>query len=646
MKSCIVAAAILISLTASTSLAANGDVRHVISHDRVKVVTDPSKGSNAYRQWAVFPAAPIQHRRAILWITYACPDSLRCGEWDYIDNIWLRRIGGQGQVSRDIEIARMISPYGWRFGPDWRFTWHIDITDFGFLLRDSVEVEFNHTGYESNTDRGWLITLDFELTEGRPAIEILGMDTLWSGSIPFGDSTRPIEEILAPREFVNRVGADFVRLRITQTGHGMDDAENCAEFCSKYRRVIFDGKEIDKRQLWRECGDNPLYPQAGTWIFDRANWCPGAVVYPDVYDLPVAIDGRHVIDIEMEPYINRSKPTTNYFLHSYLFYCAKPWAFHDVSLEEILAPSERDEYSRFNPICSQQRIRVKNSGREPVTKLSIRYGWESAHLSSMIWEGRIESQQTEVITLPAEIPRRFETMPFFVEIVQPSDQVDEYPFDNRRESVAVRAPVYNADIVLSLRTNADTAQTSVVINDHFGRPVFEKPAASLEVNTLYEDTIQLQEGCYELVVADTMGDGLDFWFNPEGGFGYVRLLSTTGQLLKAFPSDFGSELRHSFRVANTGMTEIAPDSLLPLVNLFPIRNPGKFNVDLFFNSPRPVVLKVLNADSSRIVLENSYADIKEAFLPLDISSEPDGFYVLHVIADGRTIAKRFRVRRD
>ena len=30
------------------------------------------------------------------------------------------------------------------------------------------------------------------------------------------------------------------------------------------------------QEIWRDdCGENPLYPQGGTWIYDRANWCPG-----------------------------------------------------------------------------------------------------------------------------------------------------------------------------------------------------------------------------------------------------------------------------------------------------------------------------------------------------------------------------------
>ena len=30
------------------------------------------------------------------------------------------------------------------------------------------------------------------------------------------------------------------------------------------------------QEIWRDdCGEVALYPQGGTWVYDRANWCPG-----------------------------------------------------------------------------------------------------------------------------------------------------------------------------------------------------------------------------------------------------------------------------------------------------------------------------------------------------------------------------------
>ncbi len=378
-------------LFAEKVLPDNGDKIHILTHNKVKVITDPSKGFNPYRIWSEFPSENIKYRKAILYVTYQCPDSQKCGEWDYIDNIYLRRKGSVNDTSLDIELARMISPYGSRFSPDWKFTWKADVTDFSFLLHDSVEIEFNHTGYESNTDRGWLVTLDFELTEGNPVMEVLGYEKLWNGSFPYGDINDDIENYLKPITFKNNVDADIVRLRILQTGHGMDDFENCAEFCNKYRKIFFDNELTDQKQIWRECGDNPLFPQAGTWIFDRANWCPGAMVQPDVYDFKIEKNAEHSIDIEMENYVNPNKPSANYVFSSYLFFYKEPEADNDVSVEEIVSPGDEDIYSRKNPVCIEPKIVIRNNGKNKLTELKIDYGADGEIENTFDWRGNLES---------------------------------------------------------------------------------------------------------------------------------------------------------------------------------------------------------------------------------------------------------------
>ncbi len=81
----------------------------------------------------------------------------------------------------------------------------------------------------------------------------------------------------------------------------MDKPRGCSEFCTRWRELILDGKVVDLRDMWKKCGDNPLYPQGGTWIFDRAYWCPGDLQQPDVIDL-FTKPGRHTAVLRMEPY--------------------------------------------------------------------------------------------------------------------------------------------------------------------------------------------------------------------------------------------------------------------------------------------------------------------------------------------------------
>lgn len=625
-----------------TGVSAQVDTIHVISHNKTKVVTDPSKGYNAFPNWGVFPSPKTDYRKVILYVKYQCPDSQHCGEWDYVDNVFLRRVGGAAAPSKDIEIARLISPYGWRFDSTWSFTWHVDITDFAFLLHDSVEVEFNHDGYESNTDRGWVITLDFLVIEGKPAMQCLGMDTLWHGSIAYGDSAKPIDSVLHRIAFTNRFDADLVRMRILQTGHGMDDSENCAEFCSKWRKVYFDDSLVDQKQIWRTCGDNPLYPQAGTWLFDRAGWCPGSMVQPDIYDYPIKRKSSHIVGIEMQPYINRSKPTANYRISAYLFYYKKPWAKNDVSIEEIIVPSSDDEYSRMNPSCSNPRIVIRNNGRKPLTSVVVDRDWQGFIPSPFEWRGVLAPQQAIEIGTPAYTPPIFNGGTFWIRLTKPNGKRDEYPQDDSMTSRPRELPVYGKQIVLEFLNNNDSTIDRVSVTDQCGlggvyHDYLVKP------RSLQRITLEPGVGCHELIVTDSAGDGLDFCANPEAGYGYVRLLDINGHLLKAFNSDFGSGINYSFYVEE-GAKPASDTSALPIVNPFPVSNQGKFTLDVFFNDPTDATIRILTSDSMQVVFDGGYTNLKEALLPIDISAQPGGVYLVKVTADDKTVTRRIRVK--
>lgn len=634
----------------SFAFADTGDIRHIISHDKTKVVTDPTKGVNDYPAWVLFPSKGVSYRRILLNITYQCPDSQHCGEWDYVDNVFLRRIGSTENPPVNFEIARTISPYGWRFGPTWHFTWSVDITDFAILLRDSVEVVFEHGGYESNTDRGWLITIDFEMTEGLPAYYTLGFDTLWQGSFPYGDTAKPFDSLVKPLSFHNRFGGDIARLRILQTGHGMDDSENCAEFCSKWRKIYLDDSLVAQREIWRRCGENALYPQSGTWIYDRANWCPGSMVAPDYYDLPILPYTTHTVRLQMQPYQNLKTPTAQYRISAVLFYCSAPVAANDATIERIIAPSPDDEHLRMNPVCADPIIRVKNSGSAELRTLEIKYGLSDQPLRTYAWVGRIASLQSADIRLPGLVSPTPGKGQFKVILVSPNGRSDEYRHDNIDSSAVTLPPVYSSPLILALRSNHDSTQTSYRLTTESGVVVKERLVGTLAAETVYYDTLALPDGCYRLVVSDSGGDGLDFWANPDGGYGYARLLDKQGRLVRAFGSDFGSSIDYWFSISKDAPPALATDTL-PLVTPFPMRNRGTFTVAVFQNDPRDIRLWIVGGDankedSSKVLFDQKYPKVKEQFLPVDISAQPDGFYYVKVTSAGTTVTRKIKVKHE
>ena len=119
-----------------------------------------------------------------------------------------------------------------------------DATDFSQILRGDVEIDYNHSGYEDNKTRGWKLTVDFEITYVLLPASPVGDFTKFMMVILDGYKDDPIENHLIPVTIQANPKTSFSKIKIHQTGHGMD-ANGCGEFCSKYRDVVFN---------WKSCG--------------------------------------------------------------------------------------------------------------------------------------------------------------------------------------------------------------------------------------------------------------------------------------------------------------------------------------------------------------------------------------------------------
>jgi hypothetical protein len=616
------------------------DTLHVITHSRETIVTDPSKGFNEYKRWGVFPSSTTPVRKIVLHVKFACPDSMRCADWDYLDFISIKRIGGVNGENRDFEIARMLTPYGGAFNKDWKFDWELDVTDFSLLLRDSVEIEYNHTGYEPNKDRGWLITLDFEIIKGKPFAEPVSIQKIYSGAFKYGDSTAPIENFLKLVSFSKEAGASFAKFRVYQTGHGDNAADECGEFCSKKREIVFNGNVIDTRPLWKKCGDNPLYPQAGTWILDRANWCPGYLQIPDEYLLP--LKEQNAIDINMEPYETpKSEAVEN--ITAYIIQYKKAETKNDVSVADIIVPSNKKTDLRVNPACTKAKIVLKNNGGNDLKQVTISYGTVGFAQKKYVWKGRLPFNHQTQIELPGPIDANKGENTFLVTLLKPNRKADGFTVDNMMASHFEKAPVHVKDLVLVFKTNNQVQQNSYSITNNNGVVVYQRLFDSTQKNKLFRDSFHLAEGCYQLHIKDTASDGLEFWFNTKGGRGYARLQDDKGNLLKSFESDFGSEITYNFMVSNDAKQLTVMNSE-PAIGLYPTRTNGKTVMDYFSGTPQDVTVQIITDEGAQLVEEHRYKNLKEGTFTYDLSYRPAQRYYLKVFIDSELkFNKRIRV---
>ncbi|MDZ7848776.1 MAG: peptide-N-glycosidase F-related protein [Owenweeksia sp.] len=124
------------------------------------------------------------------------------------------------------------------------------------------------------------------------------------------------------------------------------------------------GQQILSQAIWRDdCGLNPIWPQAGTWLFDRANWCPGDKSLYRTHDLSGYLSGNSMdVDVDLEAYsytVPAGESPASYNYSVQLIQYAPPNHLNDVELERILTPSDADELAR-----TESRVRhrpVKNS---------------------------------------------------------------------------------------------------------------------------------------------------------------------------------------------------------------------------------------------------------------------------------------------
>lgn len=618
---------LLLSLAGISLLAQQPQVTHVLTHQRTTIVTDPSKGENPYPGWGVFPSGETDIRKILMHVTLGSPDSMPTAHWDYRDHIHILRTGGSSGKSLNLEIGRMLTPYGSTFSKGWEFTWTIDVTDFAMVLRDSVEIEYIHSGYEPTTV-GWALTIDFEITPGPPHIHPLSIKPMWKGAFNYGNPDKPIEEELKPIVYTPSPDTKLSRLRILHTGHGMDQPKGCSEFCSRWRRILLNGEVIQDKDLWKTCGDNPLYPQGGTWIFDRALWCPGDLQNPDVIDVH-PISGENTFEILMEPYVATENIQAQEFISSVIIEYSAPLHTHDVAVEAILEPNNRPLYNRTNPRCFDARVRIRNLGSEDLTSLTIEYGTVGFPTRKVKWTGLLPYYAAEELILPGAIDFAEGENTFSVQLKKPNGKKDAWNGDNQMHAKFDSPKVLPENIIIQYRTNRKPEENEVFINGSADR-VFHKGGGETLAETVYLDTLNLPQGLYEMYLTDSGGQGLEFWYMRDQGFGYLRISDLDGNLLHLFTPDCGNGEMLAFRT-DPGF-RISPEERLYDFSLYPKMVSDAFELEVY--TGHEIELEIVLTHEGVAVEKHHYPKTPGGVFTFNIEHLPENRYIAEVYIDG------------
>jgi hypothetical protein len=541
------------------------------------------------------------------------------------------------EVIERYELGRFITPYGigLDLGPE-GFTWVYDVTDFRPLLEGAKRITAGN-----NQE---LLDLKFAMIEGTPPRDVVKVENLWRGTFNLSN----METTVPPMTVDLLPNATQFRLKTSASGHRFSNPTNCAEFCQKIHSIDINGNQRYNWQIIQECAMNPVYPQGGTWIFDRAGWCPGAKVARENWEITPFLT-PNATDVVLD-YNSESDPYGIYILETQLISYGSPNFALDAAIVDIISPSNTDEHDRRSLICGSPEIIIKNNGSENLTHLIITYGVVGGAPCYYLWEGDLSFLETEQVTLPPFNWNGYDIFDpqFFATASHPNYGDDQYEFNNSKQTPFRPTPYYEDGVVLWVSTNSAGGENSFRIYDEDGQVLYFRNSYSS--NTLTKDTFLLDPGCYLLHFLDSDDDGLSFFANNDGN-GYVRLGKLGVGFHELFEANFGKEIYHEFTIGHelgsgpvdrecvdiTSIPEVAtlPDELA----VYPNPTTGIFRAEISLKEPQQVEMAIVNLYGQVVVLGKIMAS-QFTERTFDLSDQPAGIYFLTMKTEGDEFTRK------
>jgi hypothetical protein len=540
------------------------------------------------------------------------------------------------------EIMSFVTPYG--KGLDMGIkgkTWYYDVSDFAPLLKGGKRFMMANGGeYQEQMD------IDFWFIVGTPPRTVLEFNQLWQGAARIGGigiaSINNDSRFNTQTVSIHPSGSVF-KVRSTITGHGGQ-----GEFQQNGGQIthFFDVNGGNTEFSWpvtMKCGLNPVFPQGGTWVYDRQGWCPGMASVLTENDITPYVTPGNTVTLDY----NCSGPNVSNgdyrYLAAHQLVSYGP-ANHtlDAAIVDVLTPSKKVFYSLFNPMCASPRVQVKNTGSSVITDIEFEFWINNSPVKETFnWSGTLIYMDTTTVNLPVGALWTNGLQPsdnvFHVEIKKINGLTDGYAFNNQYHSPFNMPDIRPNELIVEFKTNNNPGESTYKIVDDFDAEV---PGASplVNANTTYNDSYLLN-GCYKLVVQDFGGDGLQWWANTSQGNGYVRIKNSAGTILKSFLSDFGSGFEYSFSTQAPNYVSVEENVFAYGIKVFP--NPAHDKIQVSGNDLEVSTVKL--TDMLGRVLEVPMAKDKTG-ITFDVSFLRAGLYLISITNGSETAVKKIVVQ--
>lgn len=611
-----------------------------------------------------FPDGTKKYSKVLMYYTIKCDPKgdyvqnngidYPCGEWDYdVFTDILQPIGVNDDGSPRYKVNRIwtyITPYGINIDKDpymkdilntngW--TYVFDVTDFLPLLKGDVILRDNN-GQE-------LVDIKFAFIEGTPARDIINIKQVWNSiGVVYpthweGYPLSKFDSIVHDTTFAIAANEKQVKLRTTVTGHFFGQGKNCAEFCKNIHNVSVNGNTIRSWDIIQQCADNAMYPQGGTWLLDRAGWCPGTEGKTNEFDLTQYVtNGKVTFDYDVE-----TDKYGVYRITSYIVTYGDINQTDDVEASLIISPTIDPQQRRHNPSAFSPIVVIKNLGKNNLSSATITYGFEGKEPLKHQWKGNLAFLQQDTVTL-SKIPDwnaiDSNTAKFYFEITLPNGKSDPTPYNNRLSSVCQKPTVINSNnFYVLMTTNKRPKETYWRITDINGNVVAAISTDSLTASKAFGTDINLPDGTYCITYYDTAEDGLGWWANRSqvgAGNSTFYYIDSNNQRKRIFAlnTDFGAYYRYWF-AANNFSTKKENESIDTDDTLLVYPNPAKetITIDLSNIEGDNIIVNIYDISGAKCIEQSLNGNSSNT---VNINGLMPGIYMLFVRDGTNSIAKK------
>ncbi len=448
------------------------------------------------------------------------------------------------------EIMSFVTPYGigLNLGATGK-TWYFDVTDFTPILKGNKRILMTLGGQnqEQNDVEFWFIV-------GTPPKNVLEFNQIWQGTNRTGQA--PLTAInnntrFAPLKVPTLAAGKEFKIRSTITGHGAEGEFEANGGQVTHQLNLNGGANEYDWFISEECAFNPVFPQGGTWVYDRQGWCPGQKSLTKEFKVNGHVTAGDSLLVDYNA-SNPPNPSGSYNYHvAHQLVTYGDFNFKkDIRLIDVLNPNNAILFGRQNPICSTPKIIVQNGGSEKITGLVINYGVNNGTRQTFTWKGSIEPLAFDTITLPtydvlwnSGIAGNTNNT-FSVKIGSVNGTGgDENLLNNEIASKFNLPEIAPSVFTLEFRTNNNPSENNYKLFDDYGNLVDAQ--SFTQANFTFSKGYNLG-GCFKLVIEDKGNDGVQWWANPNQGTGFIRLKRANGQIFKTFQPDFGGGFEYSF----------------------------------------------------------------------------------------------------